>query len=75
MAVCQGAGAAPESDYLGAALLHLVEVVIGMRSEGCRINQTIEVIVATWCLRVCLVDQARIDEAAAQAADLIGALE
>ena len=72
---CQDAGSAPDSDYLGTALLHLVEVVIGMRSEGRRITQTMEGIVAAWCLRVCQADQARIDAAAARAADLIGALE
>lgn len=69
------AGMAPTGDFLGTLLLQLVEVVIGMRSHGHRINQRIEAVVAASCLRVCLADQARIDEAAARAAELIGALE
>jgi AcrR family transcriptional regulator len=65
----------PAPDLLGTLLLQLVEVVIGMRSDGHRINQTVEEIVASACLRVCLADQTRIDAAAARAADLIGTLE
>lgn len=65
----------PDSNLLGTLLLQLVEVVIGMRSDGHRINQTIEAIVAASCLRVCLADQARIDDVATRAVDLIGALE
>ncbi|MFE4001502.1 helix-turn-helix domain-containing protein [Nocardioides sp. YIM B13467] len=65
----------PAPDLLGTLLLQLVEVVIGMRSEGHAINQTIEEVVASACLRVCLADQPRIDAAAARAADLIGAIE
>lgn len=70
-----GAGIGAEADYLGRALLQLVESVIGMRADALRITPTIEAIVAGWCLRVCLVDQTHIDEAAGQAAELIGALE
>lgn len=70
-----GAGVASESEYLGRALLQMVEIVIGMRADGLRITPTIEAIVAGWCLRVCLADQTHIDEAAARAAELIGALE
>lgn len=65
----------PDADLLGTLLLQLVEVVIGMRSNGHRINQTIEAIVAASCLRVCLADQAGIDEAAARSAELIGTFE
>lgn len=65
----------PDRDLLGTLLLQLVEVVIGMRSHGHRITPAIETIVAASCLRVCLADQARIDEAAARAAALIGPLE
>lgn len=65
----------PEDNLLGTLLLQLVEVVIGMRSDGHRINQTIEGVVAASCLRVCLADQERIDEAAARASDLIGVFE
>ena len=65
----------PDRELLGTLLLQLVEVVIGMRSCGHRITPTIEAIVAASCLRVCLVDQSRIDEAAARAADLIESLE
>lgn len=66
---------APDSGLLGTLLLHLVEVVIGMRSDGHQINQAIEAIVAASSLRICLADQASIDAAAARAADLIGAIE
>lgn len=60
------------AEFLGSMLLHQAEVVIGMRSEGRRITPAIEAEVAAGCLRLCLVvDQARIDEAAARAADLI----
>ncbi|MGY0541401.1 helix-turn-helix domain-containing protein [Nocardioides sp. YJ-D4] len=65
----------PDADLLGTLLLQLVEVVIGMRSNGHRINEPIEAIVAASCLRVCLADQAAIDEAAARAAELIGTFE
>lgn len=65
----------PEGHLLGTLLLQLVEVVIGMRTDGHQVNQTIEGIVAASCLRVCLADQERIDGAAAEAADLIGVLE
>lgn len=65
----------PDRNVLGTLLLQLVEVVIGMRSDGLRIDQSIEAIVAASCLRICLADQTRIDEAATRAADLIGALE
>ena len=65
----------PRGDLLGTLLLHLVEVVIGMRSRGHSINQTIEAIVAASCLRICLADQTCIDAAAAQADELIGTLE
>ncbi|MFE3997195.1 helix-turn-helix domain-containing protein [Nocardioides sp. YIM B13467] len=71
----RSAAMTPDRDLLGTLLLQLVEVVIGMRSRGHRITPTIETIVAASCLRVCLADQARIDEAAARAADLIGPLE
>ena len=60
---------------MGTLLLQLVEVVIGIRSDGHRISQTIEAIVATSCLRVGLADQESIDAAAARAADPIGTLE
>lgn len=65
----------PDRDLLGTLLLQLVEVVIGMRSHGHRITQAIEAIVAASCLRVCLADQALIDEAAVRSAGLIGSLE
>ncbi|MET8520831.1 helix-turn-helix domain-containing protein [Nocardioides sp. NPDC004968] len=65
----------PEGNLLGMLLLQLVEVVIGMRSDGHRISQIIEGVVAASCLRVCLADQERIDEAASRAADLIGVFE
>lgn len=65
----------PENNLLGTLLLQLVEVVVGIRTQGHRITESIEAIVAASCLRVCLVDQARIDEAGARAADLIGAVE
>lgn len=65
----------PDSNLLGTSLLQQVEVVIGMRSEGHPITPIVESIVAASCLRICLADQAVIDEAAARAADLIGALE
>lgn len=65
----------PDGNLLGTLLLQLVEVVIGMRSDGHRISQTIEAIVAAACLRVCLADQERIDESAARAADLIATFE
>jgi AcrR family transcriptional regulator len=71
----RAASMTPDCDLLGALLLQLVEVVIGMRSHGHRITPAIESIVAASCLRVCLVDQARIDEAAARASDLIGSLK
>lgn len=64
-----------DGKLLGTLLLQLVEVVIGMRSDGHRISQTVECVVAASCLRVCLADQERIDEAAARAADLIGVFE
>ncbi|WP_241248174.1 TetR/AcrR family transcriptional regulator [Nocardioides turkmenicus] len=66
---------APDSDLLGTLLLHLVEVVIGMRSDGHLITPTIEAIVAASCLRICLADQTSIDEATTRAADLIRSLE
>lgn len=69
------AAMAPDSDLLGTMLVHLVEVVIGMRSDGHPITPSIEAIVAASCLRVCFADQTRIDAAAARAADLIGANE
>ncbi|MGH3975592.1 MAG: helix-turn-helix domain-containing protein, partial [Pseudonocardiaceae bacterium] len=65
----------PDRDLLGTLLLQLVEVVIGMRSCGHRITPAIEAIVAASCLRVCLADQSRIDQAAARATDLIGSFE
>lgn len=65
----------PDSRLLGALLLQLVEVVIGMRSSGHRITLTVEGIVAASCLRICLANQTDIDKAAARAAELIGALE
>lgn len=60
---------------LGGLLLELVEVVIGLRSNGNRINQNIESIIATLCLQTCLADQTRIDEAATKARQLLGHLE
>lgn len=75
VAACPNGAMPPDSNLLGVLLLQLVEVVIGMRAAGHRINQTIEAIVAASCLRVCLADQGRIDGAAARAADLIGSLE
>lgn len=71
----RSAAMTPDRDLLGTLLLQLVEVVIGMRSCGHPITPAIEAIVAASCLRVCLADQARIDEAAARAANLIGCLE
>lgn len=65
----------PDSKLLGTLLLQMVEVVLGMRSNGCQITQAIEAIVATSCLRICLADQTRIDEAASRAAEMIGALD
>ncbi|MER7559075.1 helix-turn-helix domain-containing protein [Nocardioides sp. NPDC126508] len=65
----------PDNKLLGTLLLQLVEVVIEMRSNGCQITQTIEAIVAASCLRICLADQTRIDEAASRAADMIGAID
>lgn len=64
-----------EGSLLGTLLLQLVEVVIGMRSDGHRISQAIEGVVAASCLRVCLADQELIDQAAARASDLIGVVE
>ena len=74
-AACPNLAMTPDANLLGTLLLQLVEVVIGMRSNGDRINQTIEAIVAASCLRVCLADQECIDGAAARAADLIGTFE
>lgn len=71
----RSAAMTPDRDLLGTLLLQLVEVVIGMRSCGHPITPAIEAIVAASCLRVCLADQACIDEAAALAANLIGSLE
>lgn len=65
----------PDSKLLGTLLLQLVEVVIGMRSDGHQITPTIEAIVAASCLRLCLANQTDIDKAATRAGDLIGALE
>lgn len=65
----------PDSKQMGTVLLQQVEVVIGMRSEGQPLTPTVEAIIAATCLRSCLADQTSIDEAAARAADLIGALE
>lgn len=66
----------PSADeFLGDLLLELVEVVIGMRSNGHRINQNIESIIATSCLYACGADQSRIDKAAARAGGLVGSLE
>ncbi|MFE7227003.1 TetR/AcrR family transcriptional regulator [Nocardioides sp. NPDC057577] len=70
-----GVAMTPDSDLLGTLLLHLVEVVIGMRSDGHSITPTIEAIVAALCLRICFADQASIDAAAARVAELVGALE
>ena len=70
------ATSAPSADeFLGDLLLELVEVVIGMRSNGHRINQNIESIIATSCLHACRADQSRIDKAAARAGELVGSLE
>jgi hypothetical protein len=55
--------------------LEQVEVVIRMRSEGHPITALVEAIIAATCLRICLADQASIDEAATRAVDLIGSLE
>lgn len=65
----------PDRDLLGTLLLHLAEVVIGMRADGHQITPSTEAIVAASSLRICLADQASIDAAATRAADLIGALE
>lgn len=62
-------------EFLGDLLLELVEVVIGMRSNGHSINQNIESIIATSCLYACRADQSRIDKAAARAGELVGSLE
>lgn len=62
-------------NLVGDLLLELVEVVIGMRSNGNRIDESIESIIATLCLQACLADQTRIDEAAAKAGELLGYLE
>lgn len=66
---------APTDYFLGTMVLQQVEGVIEMRSLGDRITSAREAAVAASCLRICLADQTRIDEAAAQAADLIGTLE
>ncbi|MFD4323584.1 TetR/AcrR family transcriptional regulator [Nocardioides sp. NPDC058538] len=66
---------APGGDLLGDLLLQFVEVVIGMRSNGHRLNQSIESIIAASCLQACLADQTRIDEVAASAGDLLEFLE
>lgn len=71
----RAAAMTPDRDLLGTLLLQLVEVVIGMRSRGHQITPAIEAIVAASCLRVCLADQAGIDEAAAKAGELIGSLK
>ncbi|MFI5627210.1 helix-turn-helix domain-containing protein [Nocardioides sp. NPDC051685] len=70
-----GVNYVPDGTLLGKQLLQQVEVVIGMRSEGHPISSSIESIVAASCLRICLADQTRIDEAASRVADLIWALE
>lgn len=70
-----GVNYVPEGVLLGKQLIEQVEVVIGMRSEGHPITPSIESIVAATCLRICLADQTRIDEAAEWAADLIAAFE
>ena len=62
-------------DLLGDLLLELVEVVIGLRSNGHRISEGIESIIATSCLQACMADQARIDDAAAKAGELLKSLE
>jgi AcrR family transcriptional regulator len=65
----------PDSKQMGTLLLEQVEVVIRMRSEGHPITALVEAIIAATCLRICLADQASIDEAATRAVDLIGSLE
>lgn len=65
----------PDGKQMGELLLEQVEVVIRMRSEGHQITPPIEAIIAATCLRICLADQASIDEAAARATDLIGTLD
>ena len=75
IAAARSAAMTPDRDLLGTLLLQLVEVVIGVRSCGHPITPAIEAIVAASCLRVCLADQARIDETAARVASLIGCLE
>lgn len=62
-------------DLLGDLLLELVEVVIGMRSNGHPINQSIESTIAASCLQACLANQTRIDEVADRGRELIGTLE
>ncbi|MDQ4113786.1 MAG: TetR/AcrR family transcriptional regulator [Actinomycetota bacterium] len=65
----------PDNKQMGELLLEQVEVVIRMRSEGHPITPRVEAIIAATCLRICLADQAGIDEAAIRAADLIRAIE
>ncbi|MEU0312041.1 hypothetical protein [Nocardioides sp. NPDC006273] len=65
----------PEGNLPVPLLLQLVEVVIGMGSDGHRISQISEGVVAASCLRVYLAGQECIDGAAARAVDLIGAFE
>lgn len=63
------------NDFLGLMVLHQVEGVIELRSQGSRINADHERSVAAACLLLCGADPARINEIAARAADLIRAEE
>jgi hypothetical protein len=65
----------PDDNLLGTLLLQLVEVVIGIRTQGHRITESIETIVAASCLRACLADQPCIDAAAARTTDLMELVE
>ncbi|MFI5627537.1 TetR/AcrR family transcriptional regulator [Nocardioides sp. NPDC051685] len=59
----------------GALLMQLVEVVIGMRTDGDRIDDLCAAAVASSCLRVCGAGDDVIEAASCAAFDLIGAIE
>lgn len=60
---------------LGEKLVHNVEEVIGLRNAGCRIDVDEAVSIASSCLRLCGLDQARIDLAAKTADALVDQID
>lgn len=68
-------GTALDAHVLGDLLLELVEIVIGMRSRGHQITPRLETLIGMVSLWVCEAGQTSIDRAAAEAAELISALE